>query len=61
MIFDVIVALVAVGAVAWLYCARKAAAARQSESADESERHDHARANELAKVQADLQRWSGPH
>lgn len=61
MVFDVIIALVALGAVAWWYDARKAAAARQNEAEDEFGRPDHARAHELAKAQADLQRWSGPH
>jgi hypothetical protein len=33
---------------------------RQAEE-DPLERHDHARAHETAKIQAELSRWSGPH
>lgn len=61
MVFNVIIVLAAIGAIAWWYQARKASVARQSEEGDEIGRHDHARAHEIAKVQAELQRWSGPH
>lgn len=60
MFFEIIIALLAIGALGWWYYRSKAAAARASVEEDPSERHDHARAYEIAKAQAELQRWSGP-
>ena len=57
-----IIALLAIAAFGgWLYRNRTAAARRRVENQGDLERHDHARAHEMAKIQAELTRWSGPH
>lgn len=57
-----IIALLAFGAVGWwLYEGKSAVRRKLDEEQSELERHDHACAYEQAKVQAELQRWSGPH
>lgn len=57
----IIIAVLAVGAGWWLYRNKLAAARQPTEENDTFERHDHARAHEIAKAQAEAQRWSGPH
>lgn len=63
--FTEVVAFVAVlglGAFGWrLYRGRVAAARKHEEEEEVFGRHDHARAYEIAKAQAELSRWSGPH
>ena len=57
-----IIALLALGALGWWYVRARAAAARKLAEEDSVfERHDHARAYEQAKAEAELSRWSGPH
>lgn len=57
-----IIAILALGAFGWrFYRARVVAARKREEEEEVFGRHDHARANELAKAQAELSRWSGPH
>ena len=57
----VIIAVLAIGAGWWLYRSKRAVARKSQEEEDPFERHDHARAYEIAKAQAEAQRWSGPH
>lgn len=57
----VVIALLAVGVAGWWHYRRTAKAALSQDEQDPSAPHDHARAHEMAKVQAELQRWSGPH
>lgn len=57
-----IFAALALGAFGWLvYRGRAVAARKRDEEEQVFGRHDHARAHEIAKVQAELSRWSGPH
>ena len=61
MEISTIVALLALGAFGWWFYRRNAAATRRREEEDdEIGRHDHQRAHEMAKIQSDLQRWTGP-
>ena len=55
-----IVAVLVFGAIVW-WRYKAGAQRRHAEAESELERHDHARAYEMAKIQADLSRWSGPH
>lgn len=56
-----IATVVVVAALVWWLNRRWLAAERRRAAEEgELERHDHARAHELAKVQAELTRWSGP-
>lgn len=53
--------LVVIAAVCWWLNRRwLAAQRRRAEEEPDLERPDHARAHELAEVQAELTRWSGP-
>jgi hypothetical protein len=45
----------------WRYHSKADERRRRAEMESDFERPDHARAHEMAKVQADLSRWSGPH
>ena len=57
-----IVVLLVFGAIGWwLYRANAAWKRKHLEERSEFERLDHARAFDKAQLQADLQRWSGPH
>lgn len=57
-----IIAVLAVGAFGWrFYRGRMVAARKREEEEEVFGRHDHARAYEKAKAQAELSRWSGPH
>ena len=58
----VIATIIAIVIFVWWLNRRWLAAERRREAEDSAfARHDQARAHELAKVQADLSRWSGPH
>jgi hypothetical protein len=56
-----IVVLLGFGALGWwVYRFNAAWKRKRQEEEREFGRHDHTRAHEIAKAQADLQRWSGP-
>ena len=60
--FVLIASILAIAAICWWFNRRwLAAQRRRSEEESDLGRPDHARAHELAKVQAELTRWSGPH
>ena len=58
----VILGLLAIAGAFWWRFRKKPVIQRTlADEDDPSAPHDHARAHELARAQADLQRWSGPH
>jgi hypothetical protein len=64
MSFEVLAVIVLLGAGAfawWRYHSKADERRRRAEMESDFERPDHARSHEMAKVQADLSRWSGPH